>query len=80
MPIVTVSDYHSTIWGVPSFVMFCYVFLWELCGPAWAVDSYSIGSPAGGIFQSTFNKISRIRDAPECTYYLVYVKTGRNHS
>ena len=30
----------NTIWGVPSFVIFCHVFLHELRGPAWAVGIY----------------------------------------
>ena len=54
--------------GVPSFLIFCYVFRCELRGPAWAVGSYSIGLPAGGIFQNTFNKISRIRGRPRVYY------------
>ena len=38
----------STIWGAPSFMIFCFVFLCELRGPAWAVGNYSIGPLAGG--------------------------------
>ena len=40
-------DVDLTIWGVLSFMIFCYVFLCELRGPVWAVGSYSIGPPAG---------------------------------
>ena len=36
---------------VPLFTIFCYVFLRELRGPAWAVGSYSSGPPARGIPQ-----------------------------
>ena len=50
-----------TVLGVPSFVRFCYDFLCELRGPAWAVGSYSSGPPAGGTFQNTLNKISRMK-------------------
>ena len=53
-----------TMWGVPSLVIFCYLFLSELRGPAWAVGSYSIGPPARGIFQNTFNKISGVIGHP----------------
>ena len=40
-------DVDLTIWGVLSFMIFCYVFLCDLRGPVWAVGSYSIGPPAG---------------------------------
>ena len=36
---------------IHSFAMFCYVFLCELRGPAWAVGSHSSSPPAGGIPQ-----------------------------
>ena len=53
------SDRGSTPLFIHSFAMFCYVFLCELRWPAWAVCSYSIGPPARGLSQKTFNKISR---------------------
>ena len=47
----------STALRIPSFAIFCNGFFCRLRGPALAVGGYRIGSPAGGIFQKTCNKI-----------------------
>ena len=45
----------STIWGVPSFVIFCCVFLQELQVPAWAVGSHSALAHQPGEFSKALS-------------------------
>ena len=45
--------------GVLSVARFCYVFLCELRGPAWAVGSYSISQSARGTSQNIIFKTLR---------------------
>ena len=59
---------RSTGRGVLSVARFCYVFPWELRGPAWAVGSYSISQSAGRTSQNIiFQTLQQIgRYAPLC--------------
>ena len=44
--------------GTPSFMIFCYAFLLELRGPAWAVGNYSICPPAGEFLKHNSQNIT----------------------
>ena len=50
--------------GCLSVTRFCYSFLSELRGPAWAVGTYSIGHSAGGTSQNMICKTLRQIDSP----------------
>ena len=68
--------FWSTSLCVPSFAIFCYVFLCRLRGPAWGVGGYRIGQPAGRISQNTYNKISWMRECATL-YFSLWIILGQ---
>ena len=59
---------ESTLCGVRSVVIFCFVFLWKFWLPIGLHSSCNISSTASGTFQKYFTKYHDWPDSTQCTY------------